>query len=307
MTVATLPNRSLSRSNFRSEVRALMAVFRREWTIFIRYPSWIVALFIWPLIFPAAYILSSRALAGPDGSGLVLFQQAAGTADVIGFIGIGTTIWMWQNVVLWNVGFALRQEQLRGTLESNWLSPTWRFSFLLGSTLTQLISMAIFMAVAALEFTLLLGVRFNGNPLLILLMMLAAIPSIYGLGFAFASLVITAKEANAFVFLVRGVVMIFCGITFPISVLPGWMQAISQWLPPTYIINGVRDAALKGADFQALLPNLIPLLAFGIRVAGHRLWAVQLHGTARPTDRRDWAVLDMYNKRFAIDNFEVTP
>ncbi len=264
MTIAMVSNRSLSRSNFRSEVRALMAVFHREWTIFKRYPSWIVALFIWPLIFPAAYILSSRALAGPDGSGLVLFQQAAGTADVIGFIGIGTTIWMWQNVVLWNVGFALRQEQLRGTLESNWLSPTWRFSFLLGSTLTQLISMAIFMAVAALEFTLLLGVHFNGNPLLILLMMLAAIPSIYGLGFAFASLVITAKEANAFVFLVRGVVMIFCGITFPISVLPGWMQAISQWLPPTYIINGVRDAALKGADFQALLPNLIPLLVFGV-------------------------------------------
>jgi ABC-2 type transport system permease protein len=264
MTIATVSNRSLSRPNFRSEVRALMAVFHREWTIFKRYPSWIVALFIWPLIFPAAYILSSRALAGPDGSGLVLFQQAAGTADVIGFIGIGTTIWMWQNVVLWNVGFALREEQLRGTLESNWLSPTWRFSFLLGSTLTQMISMAIFMGVAALEFTLLLGVRFTGNPLLVLLVMLVAVPSIYGLGFAFASLVITAKEANAFVFLVRGIVMIFCGITFPISVLPGWMQVVSQWLPPTYIINGVRDAALKGADFQALLPNLIPLLVFGI-------------------------------------------
>jgi ABC-2 type transport system permease protein len=166
--------------------------------------------------------------------------------------------------VLWNVGFALREEQLRGTLESNWLSPTWRFSFLLGSTLTQMISMAIFMGVAALEFTLLLGVRFTGNPLLVLLVMLVAVPSIYGLGFAFASLVITAKEANAFVFLVRGIVMIFCGITFPISVLPGWMQVVSQWLPPTYIINGVRDAALKGADFQALLPNLIPLLVFGI-------------------------------------------
>jgi ABC-2 type transport system permease protein len=264
MMIATPTIRSLSRLNFRSEVRALLAVFRREWTIFRRYPSWIIALFIWPIIFPAAYILSSRALAGPDGSGLALFQAAAGTTDIIGFIGIGTTIWMWQNVVLWNVGFALREEQLRGTLESNWLSPTWRFSFLLGSTLTQMISMAIFMGVSALEFTLLLGARFNGNPLLVLLMMLVAVPSIYGLGFTFASLVITVKEANAFVFLVRGVVMIFCGITFPIGVLPGWMQSISQWLPPTYIIHGVRNAALNGADFQALLPDLIPLLVFGV-------------------------------------------
>ncbi|HZY41050.1 MAG TPA: hypothetical protein VFF59_03530, partial [Anaerolineae bacterium] len=131
MTVATVSGRALSRPSVRSELRALTAVFRREWTIFKRYPSWIIALFIWPIIFPAAYILSSRALAGPDGSGLVLFQEAAGTTEVIGFIGIGTTIWMWQNVVLWNVGFALREEQLRGTLESNWLSPPWRFSFLL--------------------------------------------------------------------------------------------------------------------------------------------------------------------------------
>jgi len=264
MTTSTLAVRSLSRSDFRSEVRALWAVFQREWTIFRRYPSWIIALFIWPIIFPAAYILSSRALAGPDGSGLALFQAAAGTADVIGFIGIGTTIWMWQNVVLWNVGFALREEQLRGTLESNWLSPTWRFSFLLGSTLTQMISMVIFMGVSALEFTVLLGARFNGNPLLVLLVMLVAVPSIYGLGFAFASLVITAKEANAFVFLVRGLVMIFCGITFPISVLPEWMQSISQWLPPTYVIHGMRNAALNGADFQALLPDLIPLLVLGV-------------------------------------------
>jgi ABC-2 type transport system permease protein len=170
---------------------------------------------------------------------------------------------MWQNVVLWNVGFALRQEQLRGTLESCWLSPTWRFLFLLGSTLTQFISMLMFLSISALEFVLLFGVKVNGNPLLILLVMLAGMPSIYGLGFAFASVVITAKEANAFVFLVRGLVMIFCGITFPISVLPGWMQDIAQWLPPTYIIHGIRSAALGGADFQALLPDLIPLLGFG--------------------------------------------
>ena len=59
--------------------------------------------------------------------------------------------------------------------------------------------------------------RFNGNPLLVLLIILVSIPSIYGLGMAFASLVITAKEAQNFVFLVRGLVMIFCGITFPVS------------------------------------------------------------------------------------------
>ncbi len=254
----------LSRHSFLAEVAALAAVVRREWTIFRRYPSWIIALFVWPVIFPAAYILGGRALAGPDGSGLLLFKQAAGTNDFLGYIAVGTTIWMWQNIVLWNVGFALREEQLRGTLESNWLSPTWRFSFLLGSSMTQMISMAIFMAVSAAEFSFLYGVHFHGNPFLILLILAASIPSIYGLGFAFASLVITAREANSFVFLVRGLVMVFCGITYPISVLPGWMQDIARWIPPTYIIDGMRQAALNGAQFSALLPDIKALLGFGL-------------------------------------------
>jgi ABC-2 type transport system permease protein len=215
---------SLGRRTLSSELRALFAVARKEWFYFIRYPTWVVALVIWPIIFPLAYILSARALSGPDGSGLVLFTQATGVQDYLGYIVVGTTIWMWQNMVLWNIGFALRMEQWRGTLESNWLSPTWRFSFLLGNTGSQMVTMFFFLVVSAVEFGLFFGVRLHGNGWLVLLMFLAAIPSIYGLGFVFASLVIAAKEANAFVYLVRGFVMIFCGITYPLSVLPGWMQ-----------------------------------------------------------------------------------
>lgn len=260
---ATPAVHSLSRYSLAGELRALIAVARREWIIFRRYPSWVVALFIWPIIFPASYILSARALAGPDGSGLATFQRLAGTSDYLGFIAIGTLVWMWQNIVLWNVGFALREEQLRGTLESNWLSPSWRYSFLIGSSMTQMIAMVIFFLAAIAEFTLVFGVRLHGNGWLALLVMLAAIPSIYGLGFAFASLVITAKEANAFVFLVRGFVMVFCGITFPLAVLPGWMQGVAGWIPPTYVIHGVRAALLADAGLEALLPDLQALLLWG--------------------------------------------
>ena len=260
---ATLSTQSLGKPGFFSDLRAFWAIVIREWTIFKRYPSWIIALFIWPLIFPMMYILTARALSGPDGSGLAVFLQTTGARDFIGYIVIGTTVWMWQNIVLWDVGFSLRNEQMRGTRESNWLSPTWRFSYLLGHTGPQIVSMAMFIGITALEFGLMFGVRLNGSVWMLLLMMLAAIPAIYGLGFAFASLVITVKEANAFVFLIRGLVMIFCGITFPISLLPGWMQSIAKWLPQTYLIHGMRAAAFSNARMPELLPDLIPLLSFG--------------------------------------------
>jgi ABC-2 type transport system permease protein len=263
MTTTTFTPSAIRSHGPAAEWRALRAVVRREWTIFRRYPSWIIALFIWPIIFPMAYILSSQALAGPNNGGLLIFQHNAGTTDVVGYIVIGTIIWMWQNVVLWNVGFALREERMRGTLESNWLSPSWRFSLLLGNSAVQMVAMLIFIGVSLIEFSILYGVRFNGDPILVTLMFLVSIPPIYGLGFAFASVVIIAREANAFVFLVRGLVMIFCSITYPIAVLPGWMQNVAMFLPQTYIIYGFRQAMLNAADFQTLLPVYGILLMFG--------------------------------------------
>lgn len=255
---------SLATSGLLSELQALWAVVRREWTIFVRYPSWIISMLIWPIIFPMGYILTARALSGVDGSGLTSFQNTTGLSEYVGYIAVGTMIWMWQNIVLWAVGYSLRNEQLRGTLESNWLSPTWRFSYLLGSSIPQMVSMLMLMVVSGLEYALIFRVDFNGSLWLTLLVLLAAIPSVYGLGFAFASVVITAKEANAFVFLVRGIVMIFCGITYPLALLPGWMQSVAQWLPQTYIIHAMRSAALSTEGFRAIAHDLNMLVIFGI-------------------------------------------
>ncbi len=259
---------------FLAGLRALWAVSKKEWLYFVRYPTWIINMLVWPVIFPLGYILSARALSGPDGSGMLLFAQRTGIQDYYGYIAIGTMVWMAQNVALWGVGFALRNEQWRGTLESNWLSPAWRFAFLFGPAVIHMFQMLTFLAVASVEFGLLFGVRFNGSPLLVLLMVLVSMPAIYGLAMAFASLVITAKEAHNFVFLVRGLVMIFCGITFPISILPGWMQGVARWLPQTYMIDAIRSAALGGATISDLLPSITILLAFGAfwLVAGYLIF-----------------------------------
>ncbi|MCC6500771.1 MAG: ABC transporter permease [Anaerolineales bacterium] len=255
---------SLGTRGFLADAYALWAVVRREWIIFVRYPSWIIALFIWPVIFPMGYILTARALSGVDGSGLTAFQNTTGLNEYTGYIAVGTMIWMWQNIVLWAVGYSLRNEQLRGTLESNWLSPTWRFAYLLGSSFPQLVSMFMLMLVSGLEYALLFRVQFEGSLWLTLLVIFAAIPSVYGLGFAFASVVITVKEANAFVFLVRGIVMVFCGITYPLAMLPGWMQSVAQWLPQTYIIHAMRTAALSTEGLSGIAFDLKMMTLFGV-------------------------------------------
>ncbi|MCG8532021.1 MAG: ABC transporter permease, partial [Desulfovibrionales bacterium] len=89
-------------------------------------------------------------------------------------------------------------------------------------------------------------------------------PTIYGLGLLFASLVIWAKEVNVMVFLVRGLIMIFCGISFPLAVMPAWMQTVAKFIPMTYAIRAFRISYLTNQGFGAIKTDLIILSSFGV-------------------------------------------
>lgn len=195
---------------------------------------------------------------------MAAFAEAAGTANYVGFIVVGTTAWMWLNVTLWSVGTSLRNEQLRGTLESNWLTPAPRFLMLLGSAATHAVNFLCFLIIGGLEFIVLLGVRFDPDPIAALAVVLLTIPWVYGLGMAFAALVLWVKETQAMVYVVRAVFLVFAGMTFPVTVLPGWMRALTEWLPLTHSIAALRRALLEGAPAASLRADLIVLAWSGV-------------------------------------------
>jgi len=257
---ATLVRRTLG-----SECAALLAIADKEWKIYRRYPGRLANVFVWPILFPLAYIFTARALSGPDGANVGGFAAVAGTTDYIGFLVIGTTFYMWLNLTLWSVGFSLREEQLRGTLESNWLCPVWRISIVLGGALTRLGTALVFLVMTALELRLFFRVNLvQGHPWLMLLVLLLTIPSIYGFGIGFASMVLRFKEANALVFIVRGIFLVFCGTTYPLTVLPAWMQAISAWLPLTYTIHAFRVLGEPDAGFADVAVDVQRLALFAV-------------------------------------------
>lgn len=256
---------SVAQRSIWSEMQAIFAIARKEWIIFRRYPSWVIALLVWPVLFPVGYIFTAKALGGPDGAALAAWSSRTGTTDYLRYIVVGSTMYMWLNITLWEVGFQLRNEQLRGTLESNWLCPIWRISIMLGSSITKLGTALFFLAVTVIEFRLIFGVQvLRGNPALLLVILLLVIGSIYGIGLAFGSLVLRFKEANAMVFLVRGIFMVFCGITYPLEVLPSWMYQIAAVLPLTYAIRAIRSVSLTNATFAEVRPDLEKLAIFAI-------------------------------------------
>ena len=245
-------------------IRTIMAVAKKDFTQLTRYPTWMVQLFIWPLVFPLMYILSAIGMAGPEKSGLEAFKNVSGTDSFAGFIVIGTMAWMWVNITMWGFGTYLRNEQTRGTLESNWLCPINKFDLLIGGGLVSAFQALLVSIISVLEYKFIYGINFTGNVLSWSLMFAILIPGVYGFGSIFASLVLWAKETNAAVQLVRGIMMILCGITFPVILMPGWMQLLSKFLPFTFGISAARIVMINGGGLSAAVPDILMCLLQGI-------------------------------------------
>lgn len=240
-----------------------MAVARKEWLVTKRYPSWILAMVVWPILLPLSFAFGGRAMAGPSGESLAVFARLTGTVDYTGYVAVGTVLWLWMNAALWDSGMFFRQEQMRGTLDSNWMTPAPRLSHLLGAELFSLLTGFGMTTMAILEFRFLLGVRVTGSPWVLALSVAAVLPCVYGLSLLFASLVVWAKDVSTMVNVVRGAFLIFCGVSFPLAVLPGWMRAVASALPLTYAINAVRTAALTKVGLGAVGRDLAMLVVYG--------------------------------------------
>ena len=57
--------------------------------------------------------------------------------------------------------------------------------------------------------------------------------------------------------------LLVSGVYYPVEVLPGWMQYISQLSPVTYALEGSRAALLEGAGVGQLWGSIWPLIIMG--------------------------------------------
>lgn len=246
-----------------NRLRTIYAVFHKDLIQMLRYPTWIIQLLIWPLIFPIVYILSAFGLAGPDRSGFSAFAKCTGTSNIFAYIVVGTMVWMSVNMIMWGYGTFLREEQMRGTLEANWLCPINKFDFLIGGGLIELLMGAIVAVISMLEYTFIYRIHFTGNVLQWILVFIIMIPAIYGIGMLSASIILWAKEANAAVNVVRGILMIVCGITFPVSITPAFIRFIAKGIPFTYGIDMARQIMVMGQGLKSTRYNIFMCLLEG--------------------------------------------
>ncbi len=162
------------------------------------------------------------------------------TLDYFGAAFIGLVVFFLVFVI---TIVAFLNERSQGTLERLMASPLRRGEIVVGYMLGFTV-LAFIQSAEVLVFSLaVLKVHNQGNVVLIFVALTAV-----NLGIFLSMFARTEFQAVQFIPLVIVPQVLLSGILFPVSTEPGPLQVVSNVLPLTYAVNGLRDVMVKGAD-----------------------------------------------------------
>jgi ABC-2 type transport system permease protein len=241
---------------------ALTAIFWKGIKHYTRYPGNLLLYLVLPFLFTLLIFGMGRFIGG--GEATLNFAVRTGTSNVLVYEILGSAVWMTGWVVVEDVGVALRDEQMKGTLEQNFLAPVNRFILLVGMCLTDIvISTSIFFLVVGITLAFTLPGAFLSLMQAFLLLLIGLIP-LFGIAFLFAGFVIKFKEPYVFIQAINVIFATLTGTYYPVTLLPYWAQFLSAVLPQTYVIDNMRRIILANQTLVSLYGSIFILLALAI-------------------------------------------
>src|SRR5574339_1192770 len=152
---------TLSQPSFKTQLRALYVIARKDWKVFWRYPLNAVSHVFQPIIWiTPVYFMGQAFSTNGEATG---FAAYSGSGDYMSYILLGTILTNFILTVFWGMGYALKNDMDAGVLESNWLAPVSRLLILVGRTLTSLLTTAITSAIMVVIAAALFGFKPTGD------------------------------------------------------------------------------------------------------------------------------------------------
>jgi ABC-2 type transport system permease protein len=242
-------------------LRDTSLIFQRQMQLLLRNPVWILV----GIFQPVMYLLLFAPLLKP-----ALGVRTNAEAYEIFVPGLLVLLAIFGGLFQ---GFGLIAELRAGVIERSRVTPVSRFALLLGRSLRDTVSLlaqAVIITLLALAFDLRV---FIGNLLLAYLMLalISLMTSALSYGVALA-----VKSEDALAPLMNTVaqpVLLLSGILLPLTFAPGWLQAIADWNPFSWAVNGVRALFLGDLGAPAVWQGL---LIMAVLAALALFWAARL-------------------------------
>lgn len=238
-------------------MRELLALLRAQWLMATSYRLRFVLALLSVVVGVVPVYFVSQAL-----QPLLADAIATQGGELFAFIVVGTIALLFISAALGTLPAAIGSGISTGIWESLLATPARRWSLLGGLTAYELL-WTLARAVVLLVAAALLGadVAWRGALLAIgvlVLILLAYLP----LGLLTAALVLAFRSTTPFPRIVLLLSAFLGGVYYPTTVIPGWLQSLSDWIPLTYGLRALRRAILEGWTFAQVLPDLEMLLLF---------------------------------------------
>ena len=187
------------------------------------------------------------------------------TPTYMEFVAIGIAISSFMAVGLGRVYSVIRQEQLQGTLESLLLTPTAYTTIQMGSVVYDLVYVPVRTFIFLGLTTLVFGTSFHWSGLgPTMLVLLAFIPFVWGLGVLAAAWTLTFKRGTGVIGIATTFITIGSGTYFPTDVFPHWAEVVFSYSPVTIALTAAREALLGDAGWAETIPQVVILLPYAV-------------------------------------------
>lgn len=130
----------------------------------------------------------------------------------------------------------------------------WQYflATMIGQAIIGLFALAVMFVVAILVFKL----QVVGNYFELVLFLVLSIMMILGIGLALGGWAKNERQAAPLANIIVFPMMFLSGTFFPRFIMPEWLQMVSNFLPLTPVIDGIRLIATEGAHLIDILPQL---------------------------------------------------
>jgi len=145
-------------------------------------------------------------------------------------------------------GISFLRETSQGTMERLMAAPVSRLDIVAGYLLGFFV-FALLQTLIIVLFTIyVLGVNFQGELWQILLFQVLIITGAVTLGIFTSSFAKNEFQMVQFIPLIIVPQVFLCGVIWPVSQMPEWLQYLSNILPLTYGVDGMREIMLQGKN-----------------------------------------------------------
>ena len=246
----------------RSETGKGYAFIERGWFLTKRYWAWEIVWVTYNIVNALSVTFIAKAV---ENAAPGRFTQADANYMIL-FLTIGTAMWSFISAVFDSVTETVTIERWEGTIEYTFMAPVSRLTHLLGACIFALVHGLALMVAQLLVISMFFNLDLTkSNWLAAATITALGSVSLIGLGEIAAILPLLFTERGAqMAYIIRAIMLLVSGVYYPITVLPGWLQAVAVISPVTYMLDGLRASIQNGKDVVSLWSDIWPLALAGI-------------------------------------------